>query len=230
VNDFHEAGQAPHRRFVDTRHRCAGDRRLDVPRVHHAGQLDVHRPFRRSVNLAGNVVALRRLAGHLHVLDGLQLRLARRRVHVVAREYDVEVLAADQLPVSHGLRRIGFQRDHRIAHGELIDRDGESRCRQLEQHPSRLGGDTPHRPAVSLQRVGASRSALVDRNVGVAHDDAGLVERDVEFVGHDLAEGGAGALSEIRLANVERRRVVRANDDPRIELMEIGIRVRARGG
>ena len=97
----------------------------------------------------------------------------------------------------------------------------------VEQHAARFGGHAAHRPAVGLQRVGPARPALIDRQVGGAHDDAGGVEVDVELVRHDLPERGAGALTEVGLADVERGRVVLADDDPRVELAEVGIGVRA---
>ena len=47
--------------------------------------------------------------------------------------------------------------------------------------------------------------------------------RHVELVGHHLTERRAGALAQIRLADVERRGVVLVNDDPRIKLAEIDV-------
>ena len=55
---------------------------------------------------------------------------------------------------------------------------------------------------------------------------AGLVVGDVELVGHDLPERRAGALAAVGLADVERRGVVLADDDPRIELPEVEIGIR----
>ena len=45
---------------------------------------------------------------------------------------------------------------------------------------------------------------------------------------HHLAERRAGALAAVGLADVERRGVVLVNDDPRIELLEVGIGIRTR--
>ena len=42
-----------------------------------------------------------------------------------------------------------------------------------------------------------------------------------------MAKGGSRALAQIGLAHVKRRRVVLVNDDPRVELAEIGIGIRA---
>ncbi len=119
ADDLDESRQAAHRRLVDADELRAGDRRLHVARVHHARQLDVHRPLQRAVDLGGNVVALRRLADDLQLLHRLDLRDAGRRVDVVAGQRDVELLAADQLAVGDALRRIGLHGDHGGADREL---------------------------------------------------------------------------------------------------------------
>ena len=62
----------------------------------------------------------------------------------------------------------------------------------------------------------------------LAHHAARSRVGHVELVGHDLAERGAGALAEIGLADEERRGVVLTDDDPRIELPEVRIGIRAR--
>ena len=51
------------------------------------------------------------------------------------------------------------------------------------------------------------------------------IEGDVELVGHQLAEAGAGALTGVRLADKEGGGVVLVDDDPRVDLMEIWIRI-----
>ena len=135
-------------------------------------------------------------------------------------------LPADQLAVGDALRRIGLHGDHRVADGELIDRHAEAR-----RSPFRAArGALPRRRAASATIASASRraarAALIDGDVGAAHDAGGLVEGDVQLVGHHLAERGAGALAEVGLADVERGGVVLVNDDPRIELPEIGIGIR----
>ena len=97
---------------------------------------------------------------------------------------------------------------------ETCNRDPEALRCHLEQHAPRLGGNATHRPAVDLNRVGAARAALVDGDVGGAHDAGRGRVGDVEFVGHHLAERRAGALSAISLADVERRGIVLMDDDP----------------
>src|SRR5206468_10296895 len=170
-----------------------------------------------------NVVPLRRLADHFQFLHWLYSRATSGGVDGVAGQAYIESLAADELAVRDSLRGIRWHRDHAVAHRQSIDRNVEARRRQFQEYPTRLCCDASHRPAVDLDRVRSSRSALIHGDVGAAHDQAGAVECDIELVGHHLSERGPGALAEIGLADVERCGVVFMNDDPRIELSEIGI-------
>ena len=224
----HEARDPANRRFVDAEELRAGNRRLHVARVKHARQLHADGPLERAVDLRRDVEAPRRLADHPELLDGLDLRDAGRRIDVLAGQRDVESLPADQFAIRHAPRRVVPDRDDAVADGEAIGRHAKSRRRHLQQHAPCLGRDAPHRPAVGLQRVRAARAALIDGDVGPPHHDGGLVVRDIELVRHDLPECRAGSLTEIGLADVERRGVVAADDDPRVELSEVGIGVRAR--
>ena len=70
-DDPDEAGQVADRGFVHARERGAGERRLHVPRVHHAGQLHIDRPPQRPVHFRRNVVARQRLSRQPEVLDVL---------------------------------------------------------------------------------------------------------------------------------------------------------------
>ena len=223
-----ESRDASNGRLVDADQLRARHRRLHVARMNHAGKLDVHGPFQRAVHLGRNVVALRRLADDLEFLHRLHLRHAGGRVDVVARQRDIEPLSADQFSVGDFPRGIRFHGDHAVADGELIDRHAEPRGCHLQQHPPSLGRHAPHGPAIGLNRIRTARSALIDGDVGAAHDAGGLVVGDVQFVGHHLPEGGAGALAAVRLADVEGRGVVLVNDDPRIELSEVGVGIRTR--
>ncbi len=76
---------------------------------------------------------------------------------------------------------------------------------------------------------GAARAALVRRDVGAAHHEAGPVVGDVQLVAHHLPECGARALAAIGLADEERGGVVGMDDDPGVQLQEIRIRLRAGG-
>ena len=103
----------------------------------------------------------------------------------------------------------------------------------VEQHATRFGGHPPHRPAVGLDRIRAAGAALVRGDVGAPHHAGGALVGEVELRGHHLAERRAGALPEVGLADVEGRGVVGPDRDPRIQLAEVGIGIRAgalRGG
>ena len=194
--------------------------------MHHAGHLRIDRPLERAIDLRRDVVSLRRRADDLELLHVLELRDAGGRVDVVAGQRDVEALAADQLAECHLLRWIRGDRHHAVADDELSDRHAESRRRHLQQHASRFGGDTAHGIAVGLERIRSAGATLIDGDVRVAHDASRLVVRHVELVGHDLAERRARSLTEVRLADEERRGVVLTNHDPRVELPEIDIGIR----
>ena len=228
ADDLDEAGKIPDRGLVDADQRRAGHWRFDVARVHHARKLDVDGPFQRAVHLRGDVVALRRLADAPEILHRLDLGRAGGCVDIVAGQRDVESFSSDQLAVGDLFRGIRLDGDEGVADGELRHRNCQPGRGHFEQHAARLGGHAPHRPAVGLDCVRPARSALIHRDVGAAHHAAGLVECDVELVGHHLAEGGAGTLTAVGLADVERRGVVFVNDDPRVELAEVGVGIGSR--
>ena len=232
AHDLDEPGNPAHRCFVDADERGAGDRRPHVARVDHPGHLHVDGPLQRAVHLRRDVVALRRLADVLHLLHGLERRHARRRIRVLAGERDVELPAADQLAVADRARTVVLPSRSETTPSlttSAVDRRAQFLRRHVEQDAPGFSGDAAHRIAVGLQRIGSAGPTLIDGVVRAAHHAAGLVVRDVELVAHDLAERRAGALAEIGLADEERRGVVLADHDPRIELAEIGIGIRAGG-
>ena len=126
------------------------------------------------------------------------------------------------------LRRVGLRHDRAVAHREIGDGYVQMLRAELEQHAARFRGNAAHRPTIALDTVGAARAALVGPLVGGAHDETRLVVGHVELVAHHLPERRARALAAVRLADEERRRVVRMDDDPRVELKEIGVGIRAR--
>jgi len=223
-----EAGDAEDGGLVDAHQLRPCHWRLHVARVHHAGKLDVHGPLQRTIHLGGNVVALRRRADDLHRLYVLHLRRAGGRIGVVAGQPDVEASPANQFAVGDPLRRVGRDGDDALADDELGGRHAEVHGCQIEQDAPGFGRHAAHRPSVRLQRIRSTGAALIDRHVGIAHDEGRLVVCDVQFIGHDLAERGPCPLPQVGLAHVERCRVVLTNDDPRIELSEVGVRIRAR--
>ena len=212
--------------LVDALQGCACQRWPHIARVHHAGQLHVHGPFLRAVDLGGNVVALERLPHDAQVAHGLDRGLAGGGIDIASGERDVEALAADQLRVGHALRGIGFQRNGSIGNGQHLDRRAEMLASQLEQHAPCLCAHPAHRESIAFDTVGAARATLVRRDVGRTHDELRAVVRDIQLVTHHLPVGGAGALATIRLADEEGGGVVRMDDDPRIQLQEIPVRPR----
>jgi hypothetical protein len=227
ADDLDEAGKATDRRLVDADQLRASHRRLHVSSVNHAGRSHVDRPLQRAVDFRRDVVPLRRAPDDLEFLYRLHLGDAGGRVDVLAGERHVELLSADQLPVRDVLRRVGLHRDDARADGERARGYSEPRRCHVEEDAPSLGRDAPHRPAVGLDGVRAAGPALIDRHVGAAHDARRLVVLHVELVGHQLTEGRPGSLSAVGLADEERRGVVLMDRDPRVELPEVGIRIRA---
>ena len=223
-----ESGKAAHRRLVDADQRRAHHRGPHVARVHHARELHVDRPFERRVHLAGDVVPGDRLPDQLEVLDGLHARDPGGRVDVAAGQRDVEAASADQLPVRHHSRAIGPHRDYAITHVEFAHGDAKALRGHLEQHPPPFRRHAAGHHRITLDRVGPSRSALIDSLVGAAHDEGGHVVGDVELVAHDLARGRPGALAAVGLADVEGGGAVLVDDQPGVELEEIGVGVEGR--
>jgi hypothetical protein len=156
AHDLDEPWDAAHRGLVDADQLGPSHRRLHVARMHHARQLHVNRPLQRSVHLGGDVVTLGRCAHDFQILNGFDLRLASGGVDAIAREGDVESLAANQLAVGDLLRGVRLDRDHTSNHGEVVDRDSEASGRHREKHAPGLGRDPSHRPAVGLNGIRAS--------------------------------------------------------------------------
>ena len=194
--------------------------------MNHSGKPDVHGPSQRAVHLGRNVVALGRLADDLEFLYRLHFCLTGGSVDVVTGQHDIEPLSADQFSVSDFLGGICFHSNHALVDGELIDRHPKPRGCQIQQDSPSLSSHAPHGPAIGLDRIRTTRSALIDGDVGAAHDAGGFVVCDVEFIGHHLPEGRPCTLATVRLSDVEGRRVVLMNDDPRIELSEVGVGIR----
>ena len=221
-----ESRYASNGRLVDADQLGAGHRRFHVARMNHTGKPNIHSPFQRAVHLGRDVIALGRLADHLEFLDRLHLGHTGGRVDVVTRQRDIELLSADQFSVGDFPGGICFHSNHALADGELIDRHPKPYGCQLQQDSPGLGSHAPHGPAIGLDRIRTARSALINGDVCAAHDEAGFVVRDVEFIGHDLPKGRPGTLATIRLPDIESRSVVLMNDDPRIELSEVGVGIR----
>src|SRR5205814_10019613 len=74
----------------------------------------------------------------------------------------------------------------------------------------------------------SARPALIHGDIRLSHNAGGVLERDVELVGHHLAKTCPGALAEIRFAHIECGRVVLMNHDPGVDFPGIGIGIRTR--
>jgi hypothetical protein len=195
----------------------------------HAGQLHIHGPGQRPVHLGGYVIALRRLADDAQFVDRLDLGLTSRGVYIFAGQRDIEAFAANKLGVSDRPCRIGPDGNRRVFYLKLCGRHPEMLSGQLQQDPSGFGRNPSHRPAIALDGVRTAGAALVRRGVGASHDQAGLAIGDIEFIAHHLPERGARALAAIGLADKKRRAVVGMDDDPSVELPEVGVGIRAFG-
>ncbi len=195
--------------------------------MHHAGQLHVHGPFQRSIHFARDVVALDGSPHHAQLVDRLHGGLAGGGIDVATGERDVEAPAANQFRVGHLLRGIGLQRDGRVRHSEQVNGYAQVLATQFQQYPPRFRTDPAHGEAIALHTIGTTGAALIRGDVRAAHDEAGAVVGDVQFVADHLPIGGAGSLAAIGLANKERRRVVGVDHDPGVELQEVGIGIRS---
>ena len=213
VGDDPEEALLPHhlgardvldRAVVDLHRHAAGDRRTDHAAVRHARHLDVGAEVLLRVDLGRDVLAGDRLADDLVVLRVLRLRLAgsiERIAHLlVPVELDVEVAPADQLGIGRLLRRIGLGVHDAVADGERLRRQAELGGRHLDEHAPRLGGGHAHLLAAVLDAGRARGAALVHAGGGVAHDHGHGLERHVELLRHDLADGDEQALAHVHLA------------------------------
>ena len=198
------AGNVLDRAFVDLDRHRAGDRRPDHPAVHHAGHFDVDDEIFLAEDFRRDVVALDRLADDLVILRVLRLGLARRvqriAVFAVPVELHIEIAAADQFGVAYLLCCVAYGVDDAVGHRQLIRRQAEFFCRQLDQHAPRFGCGHAHLLAAVLDAGRAGGAALVHARFGVAHEHADALERHVELFRHDLADRGIETLRHVGLA------------------------------
>ena len=104
-----------------------------------------------------------------------------------------------------------------VDHGEVVAAAVEAKRGALQRLGPHLGADQAHRAARHFDRQRRRRVELV-RTVGrVArqHDDA--VERQVELLGGDLADGGDDALPHLDLAGGDAHGAVGLETDPAVE-------------
>ena len=104
-----------------------------------------------------------------------------------------------------------------VDHGEIVTAAVETKGSALQRLGPHLGADQAHRAARHLDRERRRRVELVRAVGGVArqHDDA--IERQVELLGGDLADGGDDALPHLDLAGGDAHGAVGLEMDPAIE-------------
>ena len=208
---------------IDGLRDAAGVRRANHAGVKHAGDGDIGHELLGAKHLARHVAPRHRLAHDLVFRGRLGLGLA-LDIHLVAGllvplDLGVEGLAADQLGVTDALGGIVERGDHAIADAQPFRGQTELCGGHAEQDAARLGRGVAQRLGAGLDAQGTRRTALVQRGRGVARDHADLVDRDVEFIGHDLGDGDFQALAQVDLAVEGADAAIARDRDPRIELL-----------
>ena len=195
------------RAFVDLDRYRAGDSRPDHAAVNHAGDFDVGGEIRLSKNLGSDVVTRKRLSDDRVILRILRLRLAGRieriAVFAIPVEMNVEVLPADQLGVADCLGGIASGVDDAVGHRELIGRNAELVGCHLDQHAFCFGGGHAHLLAAFLHAGRTGCAALIDAGVGVADENPGAGERNIELFRHHLPDGDVEPLPHVHLAEID---------------------------
>ena len=217
ADEGHEVGLAHDLQFT---FRGTTDRRLVEPdqrgaaiglaqraRMQHVrGQHVVH--IGRARQLGRQVETRRAPADHTVGRRGLHRRLARGRL----REVDV----ARDGPIVLAGRRAVLQ-EQAIDHREIVGAAIEAQRRALQRLGPHLGADQPHRRARHLNRQRRRRVLLVGTGGGVARQHGDTIERQVEFLGRDLADRRHDALAHLDLAGGDARGAVGQKADPTIQ-------------
>ena len=110
---------------------------------------------------------------------------------------------------------------------ELIGRRAELGGRHLDQHAARFGRGHAHLLAAELDAGRAGGAALVHAGGGVAHVDLDGLERHVELLRHDLADGDEQPVAHVHLAEEGRDGAVGVDGDVGGELVGRQRRLRA---
>ena len=147
----------------------------------------------------------------------LRHRLLRRR----PRECDLERFVAEQIAVLHGPRRIARDGHDALRHRQPIDRGIETSSGQREQGLPRFGRRGPDLRPAALDRRARDGRALIRRHVRVEADRRDLVHLEIQFLGGNLQERRACALTELGVADVRGRGVVGVDGDPRVDQLRV---------
>jgi hypothetical protein len=96
-----------------------------------------------------------------------------------------------------------------------------------------MRGGIAHGHTAELEPGAAAGTALVDRGCRVTHDDADLVEPDVQLIGDDLRDCRLYSQADIDLSEIADDRVIGLYSDPGIKLRRgerrLYLRTRVRG-
>ena len=124
-------------------------------------------------------------------------RLDRR----LAAGLDLKRVAAEQLPIGHGLPVRTLHRA--IGDGELARIRPELLGCEAKQDLAGLRRHLTHRAAAIGHGEGACGHAFIRANEGIAGDDVEPLDVDIEFIRAELGEGGEDALPEFHFADLQ---------------------------
>jgi len=180
--------------------RATTARKFDPRRVHDAGVLhprdaEVVHVLEGAGDLPRDVEPADRLAD-----DGEVLRVLGGRLGI---ELQIELLAADELPVADSLAA-GLGHDPALRNRERFLVGGELGRRLGNESLSRRGRGLADLHAAVLDGEAAEGDALVGSERGIALYDGDVGERNRQLLRRDLGHRGADAGAEIDLAGEDR--------------------------
>ena len=161
-----------------------------------------------AAHLRRQVDARHALADHLVGRGGLRRRRPGDRLAEIDLGRDRPVVLAGRRAVLQELS---------VDHRELVAAAIEPERRPLQRLGAHLGADQPHRAAGHFDRQRRRRVELVGTMGGVARQHGDAIERHVELVGRDLADGGDDALPDLDLAGGDAHGAVGLEADPAVE-------------
>ena len=161
-------------------------------------------------------------ARHRRAEHGPLARVPAFRLRV---ERHVEAPAADQLAVGHTFfDAIASRRDHAVAGDQLLDRDAETRRRQLQQRLRARWRRQRQVALVEVRRVRLlpGRRALIGRERGVALNQPHAIERARAALRRPAASARCRVPDRARTCRCTPSRSIGGDRDPGIELSAAG--------
>ncbi len=165
------------------------------------------------------------LAGHLTRQVFARRRRAdnpvalRRLQRSAARYLQLEQFASHQFGVGHRTFGILLDRDDSLTHAQLIRLYIQAFGRHREHGLPRLGRSLAQRRTATADRHASGGVALIGRQFGIPHDHPHPLERQVQFLGHDLRQGGAHAGSQFDFSAEGGHRIVGLDRQPVIQVV-----------